>query len=133
MRRLFIDTGPLLALALAGDSRHAEAVRFVREQPGAQFVLSNLVLAELATRARARGSAARAAEAARSVLSSRRHEVIFVDEPLMNAALARLEQFHDKRLSLTDCVSFELMDRFRLQAAFTFDADFRDCGYRMVP
>lgn len=133
MKRLFIDTGPLLALALAGDGRHAEAVRFVQEQQGTQFVLTNLVLAELATRARARGSAARAADAARSVLNSRRHEVIFVDEPLMNAALARLEQFHDKRLSLTDCVSFELMDRFRLQAAFTFDSDFRDCGYRMVP
>lgn len=51
----------------------------------------------------------------------------------MRAALDRLERFHDKRLSLTDCVSFELMDRFGLEAAFTFDRDFRDCGYRMVP
>ena len=51
----------------------------------------------------------------------------------MTAALTRMEQFHDKRLSLTDCVSFELMDRFRLPAAFTFDRDFRDCGYRMLP
>ena len=30
-------------------------------------------------------------------------------------------------------VSFEVMDRLALPAAFTFDRNFRDCGYRMVP
>jgi predicted nucleic acid-binding protein len=44
-----------------------------------------------------------------------------------------MARFSDKRLSLTDCASFELMERLRLEAAFTFDRDFRDCGLRMVP
>jgi predicted nucleic acid-binding protein len=39
----------------------------------------------------------------------------------------------DKRLSLTDCASFELMARLRLDSAFSFDRDFRDCGFQMVP
>lgn len=133
MRRLFIDTGPLLALALAGDNRHEEAVRFTQRHPNVSFVLTSLVLAELATRVRARASAERAAEAGRRLLDSRRHEILFVDEPLVRAGLIRLEQYADKRLSLTDAVSFEIMERFGLPAAFTFDSDFRECGYRMVP
>jgi predicted nucleic acid-binding protein len=44
-----------------------------------------------------------------------------------------MEQFSDKVLSLTDCVSFEVMDRLALPEAFAFDRDFRDCGYQMVP
>jgi uncharacterized protein len=131
--KLLADTGALLALLLEDDRHHVVARRFIRSRPWPGFLLSNLVLAEYATRLRAEAGAGKAAEASRALLASRRYEVLFVDEPLMNAALARLEQFHDKRLSLTDCVSFELMDRFRLPAAFTFDRDFRDCGYRMVP
>ena len=58
---------------------------------------------------------------------------MFVDAPLVDRALARMEQYADKRLSLTDCASFELIDRLGLDGAFAFDRDFRDCGYRMVP
>ena len=43
------------------------------------------------------------------------------------------EQYGDKPLSLPDCVSFEVIDRFALDGAFTFDRDFRDCGYRTWP
>jgi predicted nucleic acid-binding protein len=44
-----------------------------------------------------------------------------------------MERFADKRLSLTDCSSFELMARLGLSGAFTFDRDFRDCGFEMLP
>ena len=75
----------------------------------------------------------RAAAAGRSLPDAHRHEVAFVDPPLLRSALARLEQFHDKRLSVTDCASFELMDRLGLESIFTFDADFRHCGYETRP
>ena len=48
-------------------------------------------------------------------------------------ALERMMRFADKRLSLTDCASFALMERLGLAAAFSFDSDFRDCGYQMAP
>lgn len=130
---MFVDTGPLLALLTRRDQHHAAAVAFVRSNPGIRFVMTDLILSEVVTRARARGSAAAAAAAGRDYLASRRFEVLFVDAPIVSSSLARLEQFADKRLSLTDCVSFEVMDRLGLRRAFTFDRDFRDCGYDVVP
>ena len=131
--KMLADTSALLALHSDREQHHSRAVVFLRDNPRARFVLTNLILAEFVTRQRARTDAAHAAAAGRDYLSSRRYEVLFVDAPLVLSGLARLEQYDDKGLSLTDCVSFEVMDRLGLTAAFTFDRDFRDCGYRMVP
>ena len=108
---MLVDTGALLALTLKGDQHHARAAAFARRNPDARFVLTDLVLAETVTRLRARAGARLAARAGRSLLDSHRYEVLFVDPPLVSSGLARLE----------------------LPAAFAFDRDFRDCGYRTVP
>jgi predicted nucleic acid-binding protein len=131
--RLLADTGALLAFMLKRDQHHQDASRFVRQHPEARFVLTDLILSELVTRLRARAGAERAAAAGRSLIDSRRYNVVFVDAPLVRSAFARMEQFADKTLSLPDCVSFELIDRLGLDGAFAFDCDFRDCGYTSFP
>ena len=131
--KLLADTGALLAFLLKNDQHHRDAVEFVRAHPNARFVLSSLILSEVVMRIRARADAGRATETGRKLLDSRRYSVVFVDAPLVRGGLDRMEQLADKRLSLTDCVSFELIDRLGLQGAFAFDRDFRDCGYQMVP
>jgi predicted nucleic acid-binding protein len=108
-------------------------VTFVREHPHARLVLTDLILSEVATRVRARAGADRAVALARSLLDSRRYEVLFVDAEVVRGALDRMARFADKRLSLTDCASFDLMERLGLESAFAFDDDFRNCGYGMVP
>jgi predicted nucleic acid-binding protein len=130
---MLVDTGALLALTLKRDQYHVHAVAFARLHPHTRFVLTDLILAETVTRLRVRADARLAARAGRSLLASRRYEVLFVDAPLLTSALARLEQYDDKRLSVTDCASFEVMDRLGLTTAFAFDRDFPDCGYQIVP
>jgi predicted nucleic acid-binding protein len=44
-----------------------------------------------------------------------------------------MARFADKRLSLADCASFEVLERLGIGSAFTFDRDFRDCGHHMLP
>ena len=131
--KMLADTSALLALHARADQHHAQAVSFLRTHPEARFVLTDLVLTELVTRLRARADAAHAAAAGRSYLASQRYEILFTDASLITSGLARMAQYADKQLSLTDCVSFELMDRFGLTTAFSFDRDFRDCGYQMLP
>ena len=131
--KLLVDTGALLALAMRRDQHHRAAVGFLERAPHTRFVMTNLVLAEVATRLRARAGAAKAVGLVRDLLNSRRYEVVFVDRPLFDAALIKMEQYHDKALSLPDCASFALMDHLGLDTAFAFDTDFRDCGYQMLP
>ena len=131
--KLLVDTGALLALVMRKDRHHAAAVTFLKSLPHTRFVLTDLVLAELATRLRARAGAAKAVAIVRDLLNSRRYEVVFVDRALLDAAVKKMERYDDKALSLPDCASFALMDQLGLDTAFAFDTDFRDCGYRILP
>ena len=133
--KLLADTSALLALVLADDAHHPEASKFLRQNrsPNIRFVMTDLILVETVTRLRARTDAARAAAFAADALESRRYDLIFVDAGLLRGALDQMRRFADKRLSLTDCVSFETLERLELGGAFTFDRDFRDCGFRMFP
>ena len=131
--KLLADTSALLALFLRNDRNHEAAAEFVRGHPEARLVMTELILAEVVTLLRGRAGAERAVAAARDLLRSRRYELIFSDSEILTGALARMARFADKRLSLTDCASFEIMERLALDSAFTFDRDFRDCGYRMFP
>lgn len=130
--KLLADTSALLAVFDQRDQHHVDAVEFRRRNPQARFVVTELVLGELATRLRARSDAEGAAAIVTDLLESQ-HQVIFVDPQLFREALATMRKLVDKQLSLTDCASFVVMQRLELRQAFTFDRDFRDCGYEMVP
>lgn len=131
--KLLADTSALLALFLRDDRNHEVAAQFVREHPEARLVMTELVLAEVVTLLRGRAGTEKAVAAAHDLLRSRRYELLFSDSEIINGALVRMARFADKRLSLTDCASFEVMERLGIDSAFTFDRDFRDCGYRMLP
>lgn len=131
--KMLADTSALLAVMLREDAHHEEAARFVRSHPATRFVLTDLVLSEVATRLRARAGATRAVGIVRELLRSRRHELVFIDSAILDGALERMQRFADKRLSLADCASMELVEKLQLAGAFTFDRDFRDCGVRSFP
>ena len=45
---------------------------------------------------------------------------------------AWLERFRDKRFSLADAVSFEVLSQDGLEQAFAFDRRFRTAGFEML-
>ena len=130
--KLLADTSALLALVLRSDRNHDLAVRFLRRNQGTRFVVTDLILSEVVTRLRARADGRAAAALGRDLLRSRRYELVFVDADLADGALDRLEQFADKRLSFTDCVSFAVMRQRQLTDALTADRHFEQAGFRIL-
>lgn len=131
--KLLADTGALLALFNPRDEYHQQAIGFVRTAARTRFVVTELILSETVTRLRVRSDAARAADVGAALLTSRRYEVLFVDAPLLESGLAYLRRFADKRLSFVDAISFAVIHSLALDGAFTFDRDFRDCGFAAFP
>lgn len=131
--KLLADTGALLALFNRKDDYHERATAFVASAGSARFVLTELILSETVARLRARSDAATAVNVGTTLLNSRRYEVLFVDTPLLESGLLNLRKFSDKRLSLADAISFAVIRSLALDGAFTFDRDFRDCGFKTFP
>jgi predicted nucleic acid-binding protein len=132
---IFVDTGPLVARHVRHDDHHASASRHwaeVKKQNLACFT-SNFVLDETVTLLGRRASYGFAAERARSLLASRALTILRPDSADESEAIELFGKFADQKVSFTDCISFVLMRRNRLERAFTFDRHFLDAGFRVWP
>ncbi len=135
MTRFFLDTGYLIALEAADDQHHTAALRHWRELVPSrpQLVTTSFVLDEVATFFNRRGRHPKAVEIGERLLASPSVELLHVDEELFQAAWSYFGRRADKRFSLTDCVSFVLMERLGIESALAFDAHFVQAGFRTLP
>ncbi|MFZ0891717.1 MAG: PIN domain-containing protein [Thermoplasmata archaeon] len=56
-----------------------------------------------------------------------------IEEPVFEAAWELFRERPDKVWSFTDCTSFVLMERLGIRKALTFDWNFREAGFAMLP
>jgi predicted nucleic acid-binding protein len=128
---VFIDTGAFLARYLERDQYHERAQRGWEELDREPYrcYTSNFVIDEFLTLLARRSSYTFAAERAHRVYGSRKLDILRPDGEDEREAVKLFEQFADQEVSFTDCVSFALMRRYRLQIAFAFDRHFRDAGF----
>ena len=126
---VFIDTSAFFAVLDADDANHSAAGRIWKNliEQREELVCSNYILIECFALLQRRLGL----EAARIFQSDVIGvlQVRWVDEPLHAAAVSALLTAGRRQLSLVDCVSFELMRRLGLTAAFAFDQDFADQGF----
>lgn len=125
---VFIDTSALYALLDRDDGNHAWAARrFDRLLDEEQLVTHNYVLVESATLAQRRLGT----DAARALRRSLRPalSVVWVDQGLHDTATTAMLASRRRRLSLVDCVSFEVMRRADIEVAFAFDRSFTEQGF----
>lgn len=135
MSLTFVDTGYFIALEAADDQHHAAALRhwraYVQSRP--QLVTTSFVLDEVATFFNSRGRHAKAVEIGERLLASPSVRLLHVDADLFGAAWIYFRRREDKRFSLTDCISFVVMERLGIQSALAFDAHFVQAGFRTLP
>ncbi|WP_420124798.1 type II toxin-antitoxin system VapC family toxin [Longimicrobium sp.] len=131
---LFLDTGFLIALNAADDQYHKRAVDHWRLIGRTRRLLTtSYVVDEVVTAFNSRGRHQRAVEIGTLLITSSWVQLLHVDEELFRAGWEYLVKHADKRYSLTDCISFVVMNQMGVQDALTFDAHFEQAGFRRLP
>ena len=60
-------------------------------------------------------------------------DMIHVDNDQLMAGWEYFQRHNDKRYSLSDCVSFIVMERYDICTACAFDRDFIQAGFMIEP
>jgi predicted nucleic acid-binding protein len=132
---VFLDTSYLLALELAQDQNHVAALAHWRSvaQRLPSLVTTSYIVDETVTFFNSRGYHAKAIQVGNTLLYSPSLQLIHVDEALFYAGWQFLERHQDKQYSLTDCISFIVMQQRGIGTAYTFDHHFTQAGFTQVP
>ena len=127
MKLVFADTYYYLALVNPRDVGHARAVAYATLATG-RMVVTDWVITELADglcAALNRPLFSRLLNIIRGGSTT----VIHFDAGLMDRGLALFAERHDKEWSLTDCVSFVVMQEQGIREALTADHHFEQAGF----
>jgi uncharacterized protein len=135
MSEIFIDTSFIIALSASQEHWHVEAqacwTRVVAQR--SRFITTTFVLDEVVTFLNTRGHHALAVETGRQILESPAFRLIHVDGGLLSRGWEYFVRHGDKRYSLTDCISFVVMQERGLVAALAFDHHFEQAGFQTLP
>lgn len=135
MNRVFIDTSYLLALELANDQNHQIAINhwqgILHSLP--KLVTTSYIFDEVVTFFNSRNHYKKAVQVGNMLLHSDSIQMIHVDEELFYAGWLYFQNHQDKCYSLTDCVSFVVMQRKNIEIAFSFDKHFAQAGFDKHP
>ena len=135
MKQALVDSGFIIALEYARDENHSAAIDYWdRQDPNSSSLLTTtFILDEIVTWFNSRGRHAKAVEIGNGLFASAAIELVFVDEDLLNRGWEFLCRHSDKTYSLTDCISFVLMQHRGLSTALSFDHHFTQAGFHLEP
>jgi uncharacterized protein len=135
MDQLFVDTSAWVAVVNSRDQYHRAAGDFYRQNFNhyAKLITSNLVVAETYIILRLDCGSATALKWWKMIADSLKIEVVYADADLTVAAFNLLQQYEDQRISLTDAISFKIMEERAFREAFTFDSHFSTAGFIKLP
>lgn len=135
MSPVFLDTNYVIALEASDDQHQEQASRHWREMGPtlSSIVTTTYVFDEAVTFFNSRGRHEKAVEIGRRLRESRIVEMVPEKNTLFESAWTHLQERPDKRYSLTDCISFAVMERRDIDTALAFDTHFQQAGYQCVP
>lgn len=131
MSVLFADTFYYIALLSPTDNAHASAVAFTSGFDG-RMVTTAWVLTELADGMAAPGNRQVFTAFLAMLRSNPEVTIIPPDAALFEAGLVLYTNRPDKEWSLTDCISFVVMQREGISDALTGDHHFEQAGFRAL-
>src|SRR5947207_3446334 len=131
----FIDTGAFYALADSREPNHLKALKVKQDlaQSRTRLLLSNFIRAETHALVLNRLGHYAADQFLIQLRQMPQGTLVPVTAADERNALLLIEQYKDKDFSITDATSFVIMERLHITHAFTFDSNFRQYGFTMLP
>lgn len=132
---VFVDSSFWIALEDSKDQDHDAAAQYwaflASRRP--RVLSTTFILGEVAAFFTRRGKHTKAVTIGEYLLFSEECDCVSVDPPLLDAAWDYFVARSDKTYSLTDCISFVLMEREGIREALTFDHHFEQAGFVRLP
>lgn len=131
--RIFVDSSAFFAFTVRTDDHHEEAVAVLERitRQALQLVTTTYIVAE----AHALFLRRVGRDAAATFLRIFDESSVLLLRPGRDdeqEARAIIYRYTDKQFSLTDAISFAVMNRLRITTAFSFDDDFRQFGFTLA-
>lgn len=130
---VFTDTSAFFALLDRDDANHAKAKKAWTDLLGRDdtLITSNYVIVESSALVQHRLGI----EALRGFYEDMLPliNVEWIDESVHRSGISALLAAARRKLSLVDCVSFEVMRKAGVKTAFVFDPHFEEQGFRCIP
>ena len=120
MRKLFPDTGYIIALEAGDDQHHSEALAHWQAMSESlpPLVTTSYVFNEIVTFFNSRKRHVKAVETGKLLFESPSIKLVHVDEVLFRLAWRHFVQHSDKSYSLTDCASFLVMKQLDIRSPY---------------
>ena len=133
---IFVDTSAWYALEVEDDSNHSPATRFLELLKRGRYgslLTTDYVLDETLTLLLLRRGSAAALSFLDKVNRSKSIRIIWIDSSLFWKTIEFMKERTDKRWSFTDFTSLLIMKQTNVTNAFTFDENFEQAGFLMLP
>ncbi|MFM7439188.1 MAG: type II toxin-antitoxin system VapC family toxin [Snowella sp.] len=131
MKKVFVDTAAWLALLNIDDIWHQQAkeIRLELVKQNYIFITTEFVLLEVGDALCSQVLRKNTANFLHNIYQLKSTKIITLSQDLLQLGLSLYEQRLDKDWGLTDCVSFVVMQREKIQEAFTSDKHFEQAGF----
>jgi uncharacterized protein len=128
MTTLFADTFYFIALLSPTDAAHSKAIEFTRQFSG-RLLTTAWILTEIADGLTESSARSRFLQFYDRLRSRDDVEIVACDAGLFEQGIELFRRRADKEWSLTDCISFVVMERHNVKEALTADHHFEQAGY----
>lgn len=131
MRLVFADTGYWIALLYPRDDLHEKAIELSKRIQPAHIVTSEMVLVEVLNDVSKRGEYFRVKAVALIKRLKESPNIVIIPQMgrSFEAAFSLYQKRTDKDWSLTDCLSFVLMNEYGIVEALAYDKHFVQAGF----
>jgi len=131
----FLDTSYILALEIRNEDAHKKVLEnwasLVNSKPF--LVTTTYIFDEVVTFFNSRNLHYKAVEVGNRLLESADIDLIEIDQSFFHEGWQYFQKHQDKSYSLTDCLSFIVMQKRNIVTALTLDHHFLQAGFQILP